>query len=106
MIRFRNPVLGKMQNGNPCIELTEDGTWESFAPFAEALAKQIGGAITRRIDGPDVRLWEMEYLGYPLRLVYDDFPNGISLEPRTDGSDHIVHRLFEKFSSEASPHGL
>lgn len=106
MIRFRNPVLTKMQNGNMCIELTEAGTWESFPPFAEALAKQIGGAITQRIDGPDVRLWKVEYLGHPLRLVYDDFPNGISLEPMTDGSDNIIHRLFEKFSSEASKHGL
>lgn len=106
MIRFRNPQLRKMQDGTYCIELTEEGTWESFAPFAEAFAQQLGSKITERIDGPDVRLWKLNHGGHDLRLVYEDFPNGVSLEPTDNSQNQVIEAIFQRIRSEASDDGI
>src|SRR4051812_3083291 len=79
-IRFRNPKLERMHNSNLCIELTEAGTWESFEGFATKWAAQIGAKILRQVDGPDVRVWHIEYEGHEMNLVYSDYPNGVSVE--------------------------
>jgi len=106
MISFRNPKLLKQASGDLCIELTEEGNWESFPKFAEVLARQIGATITERIDGPDVRLWKIAYAGNALRLVYNDFPNGVSIEPSCSGQDAVIQKLFDSFMAQASPSGV
>jgi len=63
MITFANPKKITMSSGNESIELTEAGTWESFPPFAEKFANQIGAKIIKRITAPDMHLWEIEYHG-------------------------------------------
>jgi hypothetical protein len=105
-IRFRAPTLRKMANGQNCIELTEEGTWESFPRFAQALATQINAEIVERVDGPDVRLWIIRVADHDLSLVYDDFPNGVSLEPRDSSSSDLVEQLHASFLAEASGNGL
>lgn len=95
-----------MHGGNQCIELTEDGSWETFAPFAERFVAQLGGTIVDRLDGPDVRLWTVRIGEHILRLVYDDYPNGISLEPLDASSQILIWELFERFRAESSPDGL
>jgi hypothetical protein len=106
MISFRDPKLFKQASGDLYIELTEAGTWESFPKFAEALTQQIGAIITERIDGPDVRLWKIAYAGNALRLVYDDYPNGVSIEPSTSGQDAVIRDLFDTFMAQVSPSGV
>lgn len=105
-IRFRDPKLVQMSNGSTCIELTDAGTWESFYQFAEALVAQLGATIIERADGPDVRLWVIRTKGSDLSLVYSDFPNGISLEPRDTTSDALIRQLFWTFEAQKSPDGL
>jgi len=106
MIHFRMPKLIKMHNGDLCIELTEAGTWESFPAFAEALASQLGARIIERIDGPDTRLWMLTHAGRDLRLVYQDFPNGVSLEPAANTPAEAIQTLFDRFMSEVSENGI
>jgi len=105
-VRFRAPRLKQMNSGDFCIELTEAGTWESFPEFAEAFAKDIGARITERVDAPDMRLWKISYLGQPLRLVYDDFPNGISVEPTNKTQGRLIQSLFDKLNAEAGADGI
>jgi len=106
VIRFRNPKLERMHNGNLCVELTEAGTWESFEGFAEAWTSQIGATIRDRVDGPDVRVWRIVYDRYVLRLVYNDYPNGISVEAADAESNVAIEKLFSVVSSEAVPNGV
>ena len=106
LIRFRAPKLRKMKNGNVCVELTEAGTWESFPRFANKWTKQIGAKITDRLDGPDVRIWRISYEGQTLKLVYDDFPNGITVEAIDADSNSAINRIFAMVSSEAAPDGV
>lgn len=106
LIRFRNPKLERMHDGNLCVELTEAGTWESFEGFAEKWAEQIGAKIGERIDGPDVRLWHIVYERHQLRLVYSDYPNGVSVEATEAEANVAIEKLFSIVKSESVPNGV
>jgi hypothetical protein len=105
-IRFRNPKLERMHNGNLCVELTEAGTWESFEGFAEKWAAQIGAKIQERIDGPDVRLWHILYERHQLLLVYNDYPNAVSVEATEAEANVAIEKLFSIVMSESVPNGV
>ena len=106
MITFSNPKKEKMASGQNCIELTEEGTWESFPAFAEQLVKQINAKTVNKIVAPDCILWEIVYNDVKLKLVYDDFPNGVSIEPFNQSDNIIINELFEIFYSQKSVSGI
>jgi len=106
MIRFSNPKKRKMAAGHESLELTEEGTWESFPPFAEKYVKQIGARVKRRIQAPDMHLWEIEYAGTTLNFVYDDFPNGISIEPMNEEGQAAIETLYRQTLEQSDPNGL
>lgn len=106
MIRFRHPKLLKMKSGLPYIELTEEGTWESFPAFAEKFAVQLRAEIGQRLDGPDVRRWTLTFSGQLVYLHYDDFPNGVFIKPTASGQTVIINELFARFAAEASADGI
>lgn len=95
-----------MASGWESLELTEAGTWESFPPFAQKYAGQIGATILRKIAGPDMHLWEIEYEGEILNFVYDDFPNSISLEPKTKSGKSAIEKLYKMVLEQSEPNGL
>jgi len=95
-----------MASGNECLELTEAGTWESFPAFAERYVAQIGARVIRRIKGPDAHLWEIKYEGVVLNFVYDDFPNGVAVEPKTKEGQHAINKLYDLAVLESDPNGL
>lgn len=103
---FRAPKLTTMHSGNLCIELTEEGSWESFPGFAEEFSKQIGFEIIKRTDTVDIQIWKIEYLGQKFNLVYDNFPNGISLESLSSSADPVLKILFEKILLESAANGV
>jgi hypothetical protein len=106
MIRFPKPKKQKMASGNECLELTEEGTWESFPSFAEKYVKQIGAKVIKKIQAPDIHLWEIEFEGVVLNFVYDDFPNGISIEPKDKNGQAAIEKLYKLALSESDPSGL
>lgn len=95
-----------MASGNYSLELTEAGTWESFAPFAQKFARQIGAKIINKIDGPDIRIWEIEYEGVILNFVYDDYPNGVSIEPKGKEAGQAIDKLYKLVVEQSEPNGL
>lgn len=106
IIRFREPKLERTRGGNLSILLTDAGTWESFETFAERWTQQIGAEIVDRVDGPDVRVWRIYYEERTVNLVYDDFPNGISVEAVDADSNAAIERLFSLVLSEAAVDGV
>ena len=106
MIRFANPRKQKMASGNESLELTEEGTWESFPPFAEKYVKQIGAVIKKRIEAPDMHLWEIELDGVVVNFVYDDFPNGVSIEPKDKQGQVVIEKLYKQAFEQRDPNGL
>lgn len=95
-----------MASGNFSLELTEAGTWESFPAFAKKFVAQIGAKIIKKIDGQDIRIWEIEYEGVVLSFVYDDFPNGVSIEPKGKDGQPAIDKLFRLVSEQSDPNGL
>lgn len=95
-----------MASGNFTLELTEAGTWESFPAFATKFAKQIGAEITKKIDGPDIRIWEIRYEGVILNFVYDDFPNGVSIESKDKTGQPAIDKLYKLVAEQSAPNGL
>ncbi len=95
-----------MASGNESLKLTSDGTWESFPAFAENFVKQIGASIIKKIDGPDIQIWEIRYEGALLNLVYDDYPNGVSIEPKDTDGQNAVDALFQLVKSQGNESGL
>lgn len=106
MITFANPKKRKMAIGCESIELTEAGNWETFPDFAEKYAEQIGATIFNRISTPDMHIWEVEYAGHTLNFVYDDFPNGLSLEPKSKKGQAAIEKLWKIIEQESEPSGL
>lgn len=95
-----------MASGNESIELTEEGNWETFPPFAEKYVQQIGAKIINKITAPDMHLWEIEYEGASLNFVYDDFPNGVSIEPKDEAGNAAIEKLYQQVLQESSANGL
>lgn len=106
MITFANPKKQKMAIGCESIELTEEGNWEVFPEFAEKYAVQIGAKVVNRISTPDMHIWEIEYEGHALNFVYDDFPNGISLEPKSSKGQAAIEKLWQIVEKQSEPNGL
>lgn len=106
MIRFSKPQKKKMANGREYLELTNAGTWESFPHFAEKYAKQIGAKVISKIEAADIHLWKIEYDGVVLRFVYDDFPNGVSIEPIDEKGLPAIDKLFKLLVEQSKPNGL
>jgi hypothetical protein len=106
IIVFSNPKKQKMSSGDEYIELTEEGTWESFPAFAEKFVQQIGAKIIKRNSAVDMHLWEIEYEGVLLNFVYSDFPNGVSIEPIKPDAQKAIDRLFSIVSCRSTANGL
>jgi hypothetical protein len=106
MITFANPKKQKMAIACESIELTEAGNWESFPEFAERYAEQIGAKIVERISTPDMHIWQIEYEGHVLNFVYNDFPNGVSLEPKSRKGKAAIEKLWQIIEKQSEPSGL
>ncbi len=106
LISFKNPIKQKMASGNYSLELTDAGSWESFPTFAKEFISQLGGKITNKFDGPDARVWEFTYQDQTLRLVYNDFPNGISIEPMNNKNQSIIDSLYDLLINQKDEKGL
>lgn len=106
MITFSNPKKEKVAPGCESLELTEAGTWESFPAFAEKFVQQIGAKVIRKLEAPDMHIWEIEYDGAALNFVYDDFPNGVSIESKDSKGQAAVDKLYDLVKEQSDPGGL
>lgn len=95
-----------MASGCESLELTEAGTWESFPSFAAKFVEQIGATVIEKIEAPDMHLWVIEYEGTKLNFVYDDFPNGVSVEPLNKNGQPAINKLYKLVREQSQPNGL
>jgi hypothetical protein len=87
-----------MASGHCCLNLSEQVGWSDFPEYAETLLSTIGGRQVSVADAPDIRLWEVEVAGERLRLVYDDYPQTVSLESDSDSADSQLRRLLTELN--------
>jgi hypothetical protein len=96
-------ALGQMASGHLNLDLSEKVSWDEFPAYVEGFRQICGGVITEKADAPDARLWGITINDVDLRLVYDDYPQMISLESSSDAGDQEIRRLHEKLSEKRVP---
>jgi hypothetical protein len=82
--------------GRAEIVFSEEQGWEEAQAFAARVVARLGLAVSRRVDGPDAWLWDVQGAGGSFILGYDDFPCETTLWAADPGSDAAVERLFSK----------
>ena len=85
-----------MASGHRCLHLSERIGWEDFPDYAHDLLTLIQGSKVSVLDGPDMRLWKIQTEATELRLVYDDYPQMVSLESDTDAGDRVLQLLMTR----------
>ena len=85
-----------MASGNESLLLTERVGWESFPQDAEAILQLVEGKVVDRADGPDQRVWTVSISTQLFWLVYDDYPIGVSLDPRNSDASALVRAIRQK----------
>ena len=92
-VRYDALALTMMASGHLCLNLSETVTWETFPGYAHDLLAALGGRRTRAVEAPDLRLWDVTIDGHPFQLVFDDFPQMVSLESRDAQGDAVLRAL-------------
>lgn len=95
-------AIHEMASGYRCLSLSERVSWEEFPDYANALLAILRGSRTSVADGPDMRLWQVLVEGTELRLVYDDYPQSVSLESNSDEGDRVLQLVLDKLSGTKS----
>ena len=90
--------VGKMASGDLFLELSEKIGWEAFSDFANDFLNSVGGTVSEKHDGVDMRLWVVVIDGCDLRLVFEDHPVLVSLESSDKQGDAVIERLHQKLA--------
>jgi hypothetical protein len=93
--------IERMANGWSCILLTERIGYDEFPAYAKAIASMLGGSLGPPVDAPDIR---MRSLRQGLRwywIVLDDFPLGVTIEPRSRRASRRVQQLHDTLVTHA-----
>lgn len=89
--------IHKMASGNLCLQLTERVEWEDFPNYVHEFLRVIGGEILEKNDAVDIRLWVVRIGDTKLWLVYEDYPQMVSLEPHEgQACDALLQNLHQK----------
>lgn len=97
-IQYDGLGLTTMASGHLCLNLSETVTWEQFPAYASTFVAAVGATRARVTEAPDVRLWDLTIDGCPLQLVFDDFPQMVSLESRDARGDAVLRGLEARLS--------
>lgn len=92
--------LGPMASGHLALELTERIGWTQSADYAAELLARLGAKVIDTVDPAEMRIWNLAIEGVTVRLVYEDFPQMISLEANAAAGDELLTRLASRFAAE------
>jgi len=87
--------LHVMHSGHYSLDLSTQIAWDDFPAFATKFLRRSGGSIVRKIDGPDLRIWNVKIGETELRLVFDDYPAMVSIESSDNIGDLTLKHLLE-----------
>ena len=94
--------IERQAGGRLYLLLTERIGWEDFERYAEELLDRLDGRVAERGCSADMHLWNVEIETLPLRLVYDDFPKGVTLESDSPAGDMLLKKLQRRLAPAAA----
>jgi hypothetical protein len=83
--------------GRRCVDLTEAESWVDFERVVFELVRAKRGRISKRTDGPDARVWDIEMESARIVVSYDDLL-GTRVHFEADCSDEIAKEISELLS--------
>jgi len=85
-----------MHNGHKSLNLTEQVSWAGFPTYASELGRVLENCRAPRVvaDSVEMRIWELSISNVTVSLVWNDFPNMVSLESRDDLGDAVIAKAF------------
>ena len=93
--------MDRLLPGYLALKLTECVEWEDFPAYAHKFLQAVGGEVLKKNDAADTRIWEVKIDGATLWLVYEDYPQMISLEPSGQACDALIQSLHQKLKEGA-----
>lgn len=89
------PKIIKMASGHLSLELSDRVSFDDFPEYAELFLAAVDGSVKKRGDSIIMCIWDVVIKGCKYRLVYDDYPCGVSLESDNETSDSELTRIKE-----------
>lgn len=93
------PWVIKMASGHLSLELSDQVFLDDFPEYAYLFLEVLNGSVEERHDSIVMCIWEVIIHNKKFRIVYDDYPCGVSLESYSDDGDDEIVRLKEFFLS-------
>jgi len=84
--------------GRRCLKLVEAESWRDFECVVFSLVWRRRGRISKKTDGPDARVWDIEFGGARVVVSYDDLL-GTRVHFDPDCPDETVVEISELLSS-------
>ena len=96
------PRVIKMESGHLSLELSDQIFLDDVSEYASSFLDVLNGSVEERHDSIVMCIWEVIINNKKFRIVYDDYPCGVSLESYSDDGDEEIVRLEEFLSSSHS----
>ena len=95
ILRLEKLAIGQMASGHLNLDLSGKVSWNEFPKYASKLVKMCDGIVKNKSDAPDIRIWYIRINEVDLRLVFDDYPQMVSIESSSDAADEKIKLLNE-----------
>lgn len=88
-------IKTEMHSGHLCLNLSSRIGWDEFPDFVQELLRCIGGQVIEKNDAVDLRVWNVDFGGEVIRIVWDDFPLMVSIESPSSSGDQKINEIFD-----------
>ena len=87
--------LSKMASGNLCLTRSEKIDWDQFEEYANQITSLLKAKVKQKNESVVTIIWDILIDNQPLKLVYDDYPLGVTIESDNEDGDKKILEIFE-----------
>lgn len=95
--------IERQAGGRVSLLLTEQIGLEDFERYAAELLRRLDGKVAEKGYAAGMHIWNVEIEDVAFRLVYDDFPNRVTLESESQAGDILLSKLQKRLAADFSP---
>ncbi len=91
--------LLKMASGNLYIVLSSEVEWSEFPEFLSYIVDLLNAKIEIKYESVESAIWEIVIDKIDLRLVFDDYPQEVTLESTNEDGDKKLVEIFDRLAN-------